>query len=87
MSDLKSALSACAENVEIVLDRLLPKTDNPEARVVDAMRYASLDGGKRIRPFLVTQSAALFGVSESCAYRAACAVSYTHLTLPTTPYV
>ena len=78
MSDLKSALTACSENVEIVLDRLLPTTDNPEARVVDAMRYASLDGGKRIRPFLVTQSAALFGVSESCAYRAACALEMIH---------
>lgn len=78
MSDLKSALAACAENVETVMDRLLPKTDNPEARVVDAMRYASLDGGKRIRPFLVTQSANLFDVSESCAYRAACALEMIH---------
>ncbi len=78
MSDLNNALAACADNVETVMDRLLPITDNPEARVVDAMRYASLDGGKRIRPFLVTQSAELFGVSESRSYRAACALEMVH---------
>lgn len=78
MSDLESALIACAENIETVLDRLLPKSDMPEARVIDAMRYATLDGGKRIRPFLLTQSASLFGVSESRAYRAASALEMVH---------
>jgi farnesyl diphosphate synthase len=78
MSDLESALKACAENIETVLDRLLPKSDMPEARVIDAMRYATLDGGKRIRPFLLTQSASLFGVSESRAFRAAAALEMVH---------
>lgn len=78
MSDLENALSACAENVEDVLDRLLPKTETPEARVIDAMRYATLGGGKRIRPFLLTQSAGLFGVSESRAFRAAAALEMVH---------
>ncbi|MEX0694920.1 MAG: polyprenyl synthetase family protein [Rhodospirillales bacterium] len=78
MSDLDSALRACAENIEAVLDRLLPKSDMPEARVIDAMRYAALGGGKRIRPFLLTQSASLFGVSESRAYRAAAALEMVH---------
>jgi len=78
MSDLENALSACAENVEDVLDRLLPKADTPEARVIDAMRYATLGGGKRIRPFLLTQSAGLFGVSETRAFRAAAALEMVH---------
>jgi farnesyl diphosphate synthase len=78
MSELDKALSACAENVEKYLDRLLPESEMPEARVIEAMRYASLGGGKRIRPFLLTQSASLFGVAESRAYRAACALEMVH---------
>ncbi|MBO6520392.1 MAG: polyprenyl synthetase family protein [Rhodospirillales bacterium] len=78
MSDLASALTACAETVEKCLDRLLPHTETPEARVIDAMRYATLGGGKRIRPFLLVESAKLFGVAESCAYRAASALEMVH---------
>lgn len=78
MSDLASALTACAETVEKYLDRLLPHTETPEARVIEAMRYATLGGGKRIRPFLLVESAKLFGVSESCAYRAASALEMVH---------
>lgn len=78
MSDLDSALSACADSVEKYLDRLLPKSDMPEARVIDAMRYATLGGGKRIRPFLLMQAASLFNVSEERAYRAACALEMVH---------
>src|SRR5690349_6535164 len=42
------------------------------------MRYAVLDGGKRMRPFLVLQSARLFAVNEACAMRVACAVEMVH---------
>jgi farnesyl diphosphate synthase len=42
------------------------------------MRYATLDGGKRLRPFLVLASCRLFGVSESCALRVAAAVECVH---------
>ncbi|MCB2101182.1 MAG: polyprenyl synthetase family protein [Rhodobacterales bacterium] len=67
-----------AARVEDYLDRLLPLHDNPEARVIEAMRYATLGGGKRVRPFLVTQSARLFAVSEDSALRAAAAVEMVH---------
>src|SRR3970282_338355 len=42
------------------------------------MRYATLGGGKRIRPFLVTASAALFNVSRTSALRVAAAVEMVH---------
>jgi farnesyl diphosphate synthase len=42
------------------------------------MRYACLGGGKRLRPLLVLQSSALFGVAQSCALRAAAAVEFIH---------
>jgi farnesyl diphosphate synthase len=42
------------------------------------MRYATLSGGKRIRPFLVTASASLFGVSRPFALRVAAAIEMIH---------
>ena len=76
--DLKEAMAANAEAVESVLDKLLKPGEGPEHRVIDAMRYSSLGGGKRVRPFLVTASAALFGVDKKIALRAAAAVEMVH---------
>ncbi|TVR99450.1 MAG: polyprenyl synthetase family protein [Rhodospirillales bacterium] len=53
-------------------------TSDPEARVIEAMRYAAMSGGKRIRPFLVTAGAALFDVTPSYALRVAAAVELVH---------
>lgn len=78
MSDIKKALSATAKTVEAELDRLLAQDGAPERRVVEAMRYASLGGGKRIRPFLVLESAKLFGVTERSAIRVASALEMVH---------
>jgi farnesyl diphosphate synthase len=46
--------------------------------LADAMRYAALGGGKRLRPFLLIQSARLFGVDEAHALDAACALECIH---------
>ena len=78
MSDLEKALADNAKAVSGVLDGLLPRGGGPEARVMEAMRYATLGGGKRIRPFMVTASADLFGVERSSALRAAAAVEMVH---------
>ena len=77
-SEFQTALGDNAKQVTDMLDALMPLTDTPEARVVEAMRYASLAGGKRVRPFLVTQSASLFGVDTTSALRAAAAVEMVH---------
>jgi farnesyl diphosphate synthase len=61
-----------------MLDLALPPPDGPEARVVEAMRYAVSSPGKRLRPYLVLSSADLFGVQRSCALRAAAAVEMVH---------
>jgi len=76
--DIHAALAENARAVNDVLDRLLPLHDDLEARLMEAVRYASLAGGKRIRPFLVTTSAGLFGVSEEYALRTASAVEMVH---------
>jgi farnesyl diphosphate synthase len=60
------------------LDRLLPDAIGPEARLFEAMRYAALGGGKRMRGFLVLASADLFEVHPVCAARVAAAVEMVH---------
>ena len=47
-------------------------------RIVAAMRHAALGGGKRLRPFLVIESAGLFGVAAETAVDAAAAVECVH---------
>lgn len=75
---LSDALAAVADAVNAELDHLLSIPDGPESRVVESMRYSALDGGKRLRPFLVMQSAGLFNVSESAALRVAAAIEMVH---------
>jgi farnesyl diphosphate synthase len=75
---LTEALKTSAQAVNAELDRLLPLPDGPERLVHEAMRYSTLDGGKRLRPFLAMQAASLFGVAEDAAIRAGCAVEMIH---------
>lgn len=79
MSDiLSAALAANADAVNAELDRLLPRSDAPEHRVHDAMRYSAMGGGKRLRPFLLVQAASLFNVSPAAALRVGCALEMVH---------
>jgi farnesyl diphosphate synthase len=78
MADLQKAMAESARAVSEMLDRLLRIGDGREARLMEAMRYASLAGGKRIRPFMVTAGARLFAVAESCALRVAASVEMVH---------
>ncbi len=78
MIEIKAALAENARNVDRMLDSLLPIHDDLESRLMEAVRYSCLSGGKRIRPFLVTTSSALFGVDEGSALRAAAAVEMVH---------
>ena len=75
---LAGALADVAEAVNTELDLLLALPDGPEDRVVEAMRYSALDGGKRLRPFLVMQSSRLFNVADSAAIRVAAAIEMIH---------
>jgi farnesyl diphosphate synthase len=76
-------LNAAASETERVLDRLLSASPaegeiaRPH-RVIEAMRYASLGGGKRLRPFLTIETAALFGVRREHALMAGAAIECVH---------
>ncbi|HTQ15531.1 MAG TPA: farnesyl diphosphate synthase [Rhizomicrobium sp.] len=74
----ESALAEGAAFVERALDALLPQPAGPEARLMEAMRYAALGGGKRLRGFLVLQAGALFGVDRGALERAAASVECVH---------
>ncbi|HEX3346680.1 MAG TPA: farnesyl diphosphate synthase [Acetobacteraceae bacterium] len=71
-------MRGAAAEVETAIDDLLPIPDGAEARLVEAMRYATLGGGKRMRAFLTVQSAALFRVDRRCAARVAAAIEMVH---------
>jgi len=75
---LKDGLEQTAQAMNEELERLLPLPDGAERQLVEAMRYASLDGGKRLRPFFVLQTAHLFNVSEQGALRVAAAIEMVH---------
>src|ERR1700730_10288778 len=82
-SPFLARLDAVAADIEVLLDRLLAA--DPEhgdlsrpARLIEAMRYASLNGGKRFRPFLVVESAALFEVPRHNALMAGAALECVH---------
>jgi farnesyl diphosphate synthase len=66
------------DGVNKSIARLLPETDLPEAPLFEAMRYGTLNGGKRLRPFLVMETSALFGVDAVRARRVAAAVEFVH---------
>jgi farnesyl diphosphate synthase len=71
-------LGRAAAAIEAELDVLLAPVGGGEASVVEAMRYAALGGGKRLRPFLVIESARLFGVPEQQSVRAGAALEMVH---------
>src|ERR1700722_14577861 len=75
---LAAALTETNRLVEAQLDALLPVPESAEARLIEAMRYSVLNGGKRMRAFLVMQTAQLFSVNTTCAARVAAAVEMLH---------
>lgn len=71
-------LAKTAEEIDTLLDRLMPVETTPAKRVINAMRYASLGQGKRLRPFLVGESAKLFDVDRIHALRTGAALECIH---------
>jgi farnesyl diphosphate synthase len=76
-------LNAAAAETEQLLDRLLSATPAEgeiarPPRITEAMRYSGLGGGKRLRPFLTVETAALFGVKREHALMAGAAIELVH---------
>jgi farnesyl diphosphate synthase len=82
-TDFAIRLDRTAEDTEALLGVLLSDATLPDEiarpkRLIEAMRYSSLGGGKRLRPFLVVESAAVFGVPREAALLAGAALECIH---------
>ncbi len=81
--DFSAELASTAADIEMALDSLLNATalsgpgEAPE-RLIAAMRHGSLNGGKRLRPLLLRQAAAVFGVPAARTLGAGLAVEMIH---------
>ena len=81
--DFAHRLNEVAESVEAALDAMLADKPLPgeiarPRRVLDAMRYGALGGGKRLRPFLTIETARALGGDAAAALRAGCAIECVH---------
>jgi farnesyl diphosphate synthase len=76
---LGKALVRIASDIDAAFDTLLPVPGDTRARLVDAMRYAAIGGGKRIRPLLVASTAEMFGVDRGSAIRVGVAIESIHV--------
>src|SRR5262245_59588352 len=79
----RQRLDGVAADIERVLERLLDDAPLSEERarpqrLMDSMRYVSLAGGKRLRPFLVAETAALFKAPRAQALMAGAALEFVH---------
>jgi farnesyl diphosphate synthase len=76
---LAPALEDIARDTDALFDALLPVPPDPRAQLYEAMRYASIGGGKRMRPLLVVAACSLFHVDRSRALRVGLAVECIHV--------
>ena len=75
---LAQRMANSADLVTVALDALLPRAEGPEQRLMEAMRYAALGPGKRLRPYFALEAAKLFEIEERPVLRAACALECIH---------
>jgi len=76
---LEAALDEVGAEIDRAFDSLLPIPADPRGRLYEAMRYAAIGGGKRIRPMLVIAACDLFNVDRARAMRVALAVECIHV--------
>ncbi len=76
---LGDAIKHVQADIDSMFDALLPVPDDTSARLIEAMRYAAIGGGKRVRPLLVVSTASLFGVSRDAALRVGAAIEAIHV--------
>jgi farnesyl diphosphate synthase len=76
---LPDSLARIAGDIDAAFDALLPVPPDARAKLVEAMRYAAIGGGKRLRPLLLCATAEMYGVDRDAAVRAGCAIEAIHV--------
>lgn len=79
MNDLANWQTQAQADTEIILERILPKENRVPATLHQAMRYSTLDGGKRLRPLLVLAAAELGNRVQAACEAAMAAVECIHV--------
>jgi farnesyl diphosphate synthase len=74
MQGLAQRVAEAADLVTVALDELLPRADGPEARLTEAMRYAALGPGKRLRTYFALETGRMFELDDRSVLRCACAL-------------
>lgn len=74
MQGLAQRVAEAADLVTVALDELLPRAEGPESRLTEAMRYAALGPGKRLRTFFALETGRMFDLPDRSVLRAACAL-------------
>ena len=75
---LHEGLTRIQSEIDAEFELFLPIPEDSRRKLVEAMRYAVIGGGKRVRPLLVVSTAEMFGVSRGAALRVACAIEAIH---------
>jgi len=78
MSEIEQILKDFSAKFNGDLEQYFPETNGLEHRAVQAMKYSLMNGGKRLRPFLLCETAGLFGVKYQTALPAAAALEMVH---------
>lgn len=78
MTEIEQILNAYAEKFNTGLEQYFISTKAPEHRAMEAMRYSLMNKGKRLRPFLLHETAALFGVGYQTAFPIAASLEMLH---------
>lgn len=78
MKDIKTLISDYSKTFNLKLADFFVLPQGPEQRVVEAMKYSVMNGGKRLRPFLVAETAKLFGISTAKSFPVAAALEMLH---------
>ncbi|NQY97930.1 MAG: polyprenyl synthetase family protein [Henriciella sp.] len=76
--DFGQRLTEIADRVTVALDQLIPPAQGPEADLMRAMRHSALANGKRMRPFYVIETGAIFEAPEKSLLRTAAALECVH---------
>jgi len=76
---LDAALEQVGAEIDRAFEALLAAPQDARSRLYEAMRYAAIGGGKRLRPLLVVAACSLFHVARERAIRVALAVECVHV--------
>jgi len=72
-------MHSVAAEIDELFDQVLTVPEDPRAVLYEAMRHATIGGGKRLRPLLVFASANLFNVGRTSALRTGLAIEALHV--------